>query len=200
MKKMLLCSIAFTLFCSIISCAGPQQSSGDRAKQDRHFLRQEKFPTGDQVNFWIGGDLGGIKDTNTEEFVFNAPYKRVWSACKVVADRFDKVGKRPVINVNEKTGRIQIGKIQEDEMIGVGTGAWLDEFMLEATEVPDSKTKVSITRKVVKLESFERKDYKRRVKTYEKKWRTQLSNGRIERWVLTQIEDELASAPKSKNK
>jgi hypothetical protein len=61
----------------------------------------------------------------------------------------------------------------------VGSGAWLDEFIIEATQV-ETRTKVSVFRKVVQKEIGGTTPIK-----------TQLSNGNIENYVLTQIEDKL---------
>lgn len=181
----------FLIYVFIISCAaGTVQKNESQEAQSKHFVREAKFPEGEQINSLIGGFFSGTKDVNVEEFTFSEPYTKVWNVCKKISDKFDKIGKRPVINTNEKTGRINIGKIEQDALIGAG--GWLDEFLIEATEVSPNHTKVSVTRKVVERELDEKVDRVRRVKSYEHTWRTQWSNGKIERWLLTQIEDELS--------
>jgi hypothetical protein len=62
-------------------------------------------------------------------------------------------------------------------MIGMGSGAWIDEFVMEAKKL-DTKTNVVIARKIVK-----------RGYTGSRKWKTHCSNSKIEKYLLTQIED-----------
>ena len=58
-----------------------------------------------------------------------------------------------------------------------------DELVTEATSV-DDKTKVSVPIKVIQRELKA---------NHTTEWRSQWSNGRVERWLLSQIEDELGS-------
>ena len=81
-----------------------------------------------------------------------------------------------------ESGRIQNGGIDQNAMIGGGPGAWLDVFVTEATAISATQTKVTVTRKVVQRQF-----------TGDKAWKTVSSNGKIERWLLTQVIDELKS-------
>lgn len=150
--------------------------------------RVETFPKGEQTNILIGGLMSGLKDTNVVERVYPAPYEKVWAAVKRVAERFDKVGKRPLVTVDEKNGRVQNGELTQDALIGLGGGAWADEFLMEATAVSATQTRVAVGRKVVRKETTTLAGGRRGV---EGRWKSQWSNGQIEKWLLTQIEDEL---------
>lgn len=97
--------------------------------------------------------MSGLKDTNVVERVYQAPYEKVWAAVKRVAERFDKVGERPLIVVDEKNGRVQNGQLTQDALIGLGGGAWADEFLMEATAVSATETRVAVERKVVRKET-----------------------------------------------
>jgi len=173
MKKL---TYALLLCVSILFLCGCAASS--------KFVRIKQFPDGEQVNIIIGGFLSGIKDVNVVENTYSAPYEKVWSAVKNVAQNFSKVGKRPIVGIDEANGRVQNGKISEDALIGLGVGAWLDEFVMEATSLSESKTKVAVSRKVVQVSLPDKV-------TLRKEAKTQYSNGKIESWLLSQIEDEL---------
>lgn len=152
------------------------------------FTRVDTFPKGEQTNVLIGGLMSGLKDTNVVERVYPVPYEKVWAAVKRVAERFDKVGKRPLVAVDEKNGRVQNGQLTQDALIGLGGGAWADQFVMEATAVSPSQTRVAVARRVVQKESTTLAGGRRGV---EGRWKSQWSNGQVENWLLTQIEAEL---------
>lgn len=168
MKKLLLFFLCI-LFCPTVS-----------VPQKKHFERLEKLPEGDQIRHSVGSFFGGVKDWNVEEYIFDAPYETVWPAVKRVSEKFAKVGRRPIAGIEEANGRIQNGRISQDALIGMGPGAWLDLFVLEATRVSDTSTKVSVARKVVEKEM-----------TGDRPIKAQWSSGKFERYLLTQIEDEI---------
>lgn len=150
------------------------------AAQEKRFKRVEKFPAGQQTNSLIGSFFTGLKDYNVVQYTFDAPYEKVWPAVKRISERFAKVSGRPVIGLDEQNGRVQNGRINQDAMIGMGSGAWLDEIGIEATKLAPDKTRVTVIRKVVQKEF-----------TGSSPWKTQWSNGKIENYLLTQIEDEI---------
>jgi hypothetical protein len=151
------------------------------AAAEKAFERVDKFPEGEQ-----GGTLRSmtsVRDTNTVTVSVKAPYEAVWSAIKVVAQKFDKIGNRPIVGVSEQSGRIQNGKIQLDSMILSGSLVdWRDEFLTEATAIDPQTTKLSVTRKLVRKETFG-----------SGRWGAHSSNGKIERWLITQVLDEMKS-------
>lgn len=145
--------------------------------------RVEEFPKGEQVSILIGGWLSGIKDVNVITRVYDAPYNKVWLAAKLTAEKLDKIGKRLLVLVDEKNGRTTNGVIDQNVLIGLGSGAWVDQFQIEVTSVSDNKTKVDITRKVVEKDILGGEH-----------WKSQYSNSNIEKWVLTQIDDQINPA------
>jgi hypothetical protein len=142
------------------------------------FERVDKFPEGEQ-----GGllrSLTSVRDTNTVAVTVKVPVPLVWSAVKVVAQKFDKIGNRPIAGISEQSNRIQNGKIQLDSMILSGSLVdWRDEVMTEVTAVDQQTTKLSVTRKLVKKELGSGQ------------WTAHSSNGKIERWFITQVLDEI---------
>jgi len=148
--------------------------------KDKHFKRVEEFPQGEQTKSMIGSFFTGIKDVNAESHNFNEPLEMIWPVIKRVANNFAKIGGRTVSGINEDLHLIQNGMISQNAMIGMGSGAWLDQIQMQASK-EGNQTKVEVSRKVVQKEF-----------TQARAWKTQLSNGKIERYLLTQIEDELS--------
>jgi hypothetical protein len=148
--------------------------------KDKHFKRVEEFPEGEQIKSVIGSFFAGLKDVNAVDHVFAEPLDKVWPAVKRVAHNFAKNGGRTVTGINEDINLIQNGNISQDAMIGMGSGAWMDQIQMKATAIGD-QTKIEVSRKVVQREF-----------TKTREWKTQWSNGKIERYLLTRIEDDLS--------
>ncbi len=177
-------SIIVIVFALIQGCATLGNISGVETSS----ARVEQFPKGEQVNTLIGGFFSGLKDVNVETRVFDTPYDKVWSAAKLTADKLDKIGKRPLVLIDEKNGRISNGVITQNALIGFGGGAWADQFQIEVTSISDNKIKVDVARKVVEKEFVTLAGARRGI---EGNWKSQWSNGNIEKWILTQIEDQI---------
>ncbi|HKZ77131.1 MAG TPA: hypothetical protein VJ124_02325 [Pyrinomonadaceae bacterium] len=150
--------------------------------QEKHFKRVEGFPPGEQTNDWIGSFMSGVKDANVEQYTFEAPYERVWGATLRATEVFGTTGGRPRVAVDASSGRIQNGRISQDATVGMGATAWMDEFVVEVVRLTQALTRVAVMRKVVEKQI-----------SGDRPWKTVWSNGKIERWILTQIEDELAN-------
>jgi len=145
--------------------------------QEKHFKREEKLPQGQQSSF-MGPLLAGLKDWHIEKYTFDAPYDDVWAAVQQVADEFAKTAKRSVAGIDEKNGKVQNGRISQDQLVGSGPGSWMDEFVTEVTKVSEKRTNVAVARKIVELSA-------------DRVWTTVSSNGKFERYLLTRIEDEM---------
>jgi hypothetical protein len=150
--------------------------------QDKEFKRVEQYPKGDQIAVMSSTFLAGAINMHTEQNVYNAPYDKVWAATQRATQALSKVGGQSVVSTDEQSGRIQNGKINQDDLVGRGSYQWADEFITEVTRLTSSMTRVTVSRKVVKKTQNLRNQYV---------WQTASSNGKIERWVLTQIEDEV---------
>lgn len=183
MKRTTTISLIILLMASLIVAQTSKTGDKNPKESGKRFKREENFPKGSQTNSLIGSFLSGLKDVNAITHTFDAPYQKVWAEVKQTAKKFDKEGGRRIVGIDEEAGRVQNGKIDLNNTIGMGALAWLDEFLIEATAVGD-QTKVSVTRKVVQ------NDIKG---NFSREWKTQYSNGKIERWLLTQIEDSLSS-------
>jgi hypothetical protein len=153
--------------------------------QDKGFKRVEQYPKGDQIAVMSSTFLAGAINMHTEQNVYQAPYDKVWAAAQRAAQALAKVGGQSVVATDEQSGRIQNGKISQDELVGRGSYQWADEFVTEVARLTNSMTRVAVSRKVVKKTPNLRGEYV---------WQTATSNGKIERWVLTLIEDEINNA------
>jgi len=149
-------------------------------QKQKELERVETLPTGSNINV-----LGTFfSTTNITEHVFDAPMDRVWMAVKVAARDFDRNARRLVVAIDERSNRVQNGKIDQMAMATAGAfGPFVDEFVTEVTRVSDTQTKVTVVRKVMERERVGRRP--------EDGWGPQKSNGRIEKYLLTQIADNL---------
>lgn len=146
------------------------------AVAQKAFERVDKFPDGEQGSAL--GSLVGIKDTNTVTVTLGVPADIAWPAVKAVAQKFDKIGHRPIVAINESSTRIQNGQINLESMAtSGGLFAFRDEFVTEVTAVDSSTSTLSVTRKLVKKNLGE--------------WTAHSSNGKVERWIITQVLDEI---------
>lgn len=143
------------------------------------------FPHGKQMNAFASGLMSGYDLSHSEQYTYNAPYERVWQATKDATKALASTGKRPVVAIDEKKHAIQNGKIgtQAQARLGAGTGAWVDEFVTSITPISTTQTQVTVTRRLVGVV---------RAKG-ESQWISHKSNGKIERWVLTTINERLSS-------
>ena len=147
----------------------------------KELKRVDQFPSGEQTSALIGSFLAGLSDWNREEHTFDSPFSRVWAAAKVVAYELNTSGGQPVTGTDEVAGRIHVGRVSQDQFLGMGPGTWVDEMSIELKRESDSTTTVMVLRKVVQKEMLG-----------DRKIKTQKSNGKVERYILTRISDVLA--------
>jgi len=153
---------------------------GHAQQKQQKLDRVEKLPKGANISA-----LGTFFSTsNKAEFVFDAPLDRVWMAVKITVRAFDKDAGRPVVAIDEQSNRVQNGKIDQMAMKRAGGwGPFVDEFVTEVTQVSDAQTKVTVVRNVMQRE------------TGGAGWGPQKSNGKIEKYILAQIADNLKDLP-----
>jgi hypothetical protein len=178
MKYTILTIMLIISFCSIVS-------SQENTKQQKHFKVERAYPDGKQTSF--GATLGNVwinpSGVKTEKYVFPNSYDEVWSAAKRAAEEFSRIGKRP-INIEHDKGRISNSNIEDarNRESALIQTTWVDEIVTEVTQIDENHTKVAVSRKVFEIQTDARKN---------KVWANVASNGKVERWILTQIEDEI---------
>jgi len=169
----------------LIISACPLIFSQENQKQNKHFERVTAYPDGKQTS--LGGTIiGPITTPNgvkTERYLFAKSYDEVWDATKQATQEFSKIGKRP-LKTDEEMRRISNSNIEKarNEKDTLLQTSWIDEVMTEVTYIDKTHTRVTVSRKVLEIKTDSNG------KRY---WATVMSNGKIERWILTQIEDEI---------
>ena len=181
MKHAILPVILIISFCSLVF-------SQENSKQQKHFKVERAYPDGKQTSF--GATLGNIwtnpNGVKTEKYIFPNSYDEVWSAAKRAAQGFARIGKRP-LNTDENRGRISNSNIDDARnSSGLIQTTWVDEIITEVTQIDENNTKVAVSRKVLELQTDSKGN---------KLWANVASNGKLERWILTQIEDEISKKP-----
>jgi hypothetical protein len=140
------------------------------------YQRVEKFPEGREVTTW-GSFMGELAGDKLVSRIYNTSYKDIWKAALKVSTELETRGRTPVFPLPDR-GQISIGAIDQNRLIGRGGGAWMDTFAIQLVKLNDGQIRVTVLRKVLELPNT-------------RQWRRAISNGKIERWVLTRIEDEV---------
>ena len=180
MKYTILTIMLIVSFCSTAF-------SQENTKPQKHFKVERAYPDGKQTS--LAGTFGNIlinpNGVNIEKYTFPNPYQEVWSAAKRAAEEFSRIGKRP-INIEHDKGRVSNSNIEDarDRRPSIIPVTRVDEIITEVTQIDKNRTKVSVSRKVLELQKNARGNME---------WTNIASNGKIERWILTQIEDEISN-------
>lgn len=168
------------------ACSGQQE-----------FKHVEEYPEGIQIDPTKSA-LASKLETTTVSDRYPAGYDEVWAATKRVAQHFEKLHGRPVMRVDEENGQIELRDTHRvDRTGGYNPDAeriegWKDEFLIKVEALDSNRTKVTVSRKVVGIPSFRLcgDDLVQCGALYE----PEVSNAEIEDWILTKIEDDLASS------
>jgi hypothetical protein len=178
MKNVILSVVLIISVCPLVF-------SQKNQKQEKHFTVERAYPDGKQTSF--AGTIGDIwsnqNGIRSEKHLFPKSYDEVWEAAKQAAQKFSRIGKRP-LKIDEEMRRISNSNIERarNEKDTLIQTSWIDEITTEVTYIDQAQTKVIVSRKVLEIQTDR----------YGKKaWGNVASNGKIERWILTQIEDEI---------
>jgi len=167
------------------------------------FFRVEQFPTNEEIPIAGGSAFAG----KPIEHTYQAPAEKVWAALRRTALRLEALSKkkvegvtlshRPVIRLDENAGRIEVGKIEDPGEMGrfrgIGVTAygnsWGDGFTITIKALSPTQTNVTVSRRVVTAEPEKIDQFGT---SFRDKLLERASTGNYERWILTQIEDDLA--------
>lgn len=155
----------------------------DKSESQKPLKRETAYPDGKQTSY--GGTLkaGFGSGFNTEQFVFAAPYDVVWKVVRSVAEEFEKIGKRPLNIDAERRMAINSNlKYSRESNTSLIPMTWVDEVITEVTYIDKASSKVTVKRKVLQLTTDQ---------NGRPEWKMVGSNGKLERWILTLIEDQL---------
>ena len=160
------------------------------------FERVEEYPEGMQIDTGKSAFADKLETTTVSD-QYHAGYDEVWAATKRVAHHFEKLHGKPVMRINEKNGTIEIrethriDKTKEYNPDAERIQGWKDEFLIKVQSIDSNRSKVTVSRKVVGIPTFRLcgDDLVQCGALYE----PEVSNAKIEDWILTKIEDDLAS-------
>jgi hypothetical protein len=175
-------------------CAALYPVHEHETRSEAGFLRVEQLPEGAQANMVFGQFAADVRNVTTVQWIYGVSFSIAWDACNAAAGRFDKTGKRPVVKVtriDENSGRIQNGQAGEDARDRPAADTWADEFIIEADSVSPERTRVIVSRRIVWYDGI--------TGPGEMSWQTHWSNGKIEWWLLTRIQDEINEIRKRKS-
>lgn len=168
---------------------------GCTASHDVH--RVEQPPSGMQIK-----ELASATATQSHRSrvstSYPASYDLVWDAALRVVPKLEKLGELPVSKYDKPHGRIEVRETHTTPQDGPQTSAedlsfkgWKDDFLIEVRRVSDAETKVTVHRTVLGIPGFRACRGHRGCIRPRRAYEPEESNGEIEDWVLTQIQDEL---------
>lgn len=160
-----------------------------------HFERVEEQPVGIEISDVASGMATRSYASHVSDR-YNAPYATVWAAALRVARRVELMGSKPVLRVDPARGEIAI---RENRVVRPDGGdydpddlrlrGWIDEFLFQVTALSADRTKVTVARTVRGITAFRLCPYT--LAACSSGYEPEVSNGKIEDWILTQIEDDL---------
>ena len=163
---------------------------------EKEFERVEEYPEGMQIDPAKSAWTNKLQTTTVSD-QYHAGYDTVWAATKRVAHHFEKLHGKPVMQIDENNGSIElrdthrVNRSKEYNPDAERIEGWKDEFLIKVEALATNRTKVTVSRKVVGIPSFRLcgDDLVQCGALYE----PEVSNAKIEEWILTKIEDDLAS-------
>ena len=184
MRRIGSAALFFLTLGSLAGCGGDQ------------FERVEQRPEGIQIDDVASGWASQSHTSHVSDR-YNAPYATVWAATLRVAQRVEQLGVKPALRLDPARGEIAVRESRlmnqaetdydPDELRLRG---WIDEFRFQVTALSADQTKVTVARTVRGIPSFRICPYT--LAACDKGYEPEVSNGKLEDWILTQIEDDLA--------
>jgi hypothetical protein len=181
--------LAFSLsvLLGVTACAGKKR-----------FERVEEFPTGPQINYAASSFFAGVR-TSLLSDRYTAPYEVVWAEAKRVMEQLERIGVNPKLSLDEDYGLILLTMDHRDEEAktmfnpdSLRIRGWRDEFRVEVIKISEDRTKVMVSRTVLGM------PYEKRCPDRAEKcpkpilYQPEVSNEKIESWILTKIQDGVA--------
>ncbi|MBM3713761.1 MAG: hypothetical protein FJW56_10080 [Actinobacteria bacterium] len=192
--------ILLILILYIQACSTIQQLQNLVVSTNNYF-RVENFPK--QIESTLIGTFSDSQIEYTVEF----PIQNVWKSALRTSKKIETLTQskaaglslpslRPVVVVDEEKYIIQNGKVEDAGEIGrinyVGYSSnkkgWADEIIIQLSANSNKETKILVRRNLFEGEPVVIDNYGT---SFKDKLIKRTSNGNYERWVITQIEDDL---------
>lgn len=170
-----------------------------------HFERVEAYPGGLQIDELASAYLNKEKPSHVTLNV-EAPYEQTWDAARKVAHQLKQIdsASESTVTIDSDSGRIHIEQVHIPEEVAAVRAAggpypknevtyrlreWVSEFYIELTKVSPTNTKVTVSRDVLGVPSM--RICAGTLGACRGMYEPEISNGRVENWVLTQLQDLL---------
>ncbi len=180
-KYALGCVVAFTM-----ACSSPPE-----------YERVEEFPEGMQIDS-AKSALSEKLETTSVSKRYQADYEGVWAVTMDVAKGFKKRYEASTMEISEKTGTIELHGTHrvdrsKEEMADVERiRRWKDIFQIKVESIDSDRTMVTVSRTVVGIPFF--RLCGKALVDCGSFYEPEVSNAKIEQWILTQIKDNLGSS------
>ena len=172
--------VAFT-----VACSSPPE-----------YERVEEFPEGMQIDTTQSALAEKLQKTNVSK-QYPAEFKIVWDVTTKVAKGFKERDGELTLNIDEKNRTIHLyGIHRPDKTKGypadvVRMKAWKDQFRITVEALDKTRTNVSVSRTVVGIPYF--RLCREALVDCGSFYEPEVSNAKIEQWILTQIDENLRS-------
>lgn len=159
------------------------------------FRRVEQPPEGIQIS-----ELASATSTRLHRSQvsgrFEAPVAVVWDAAVRVVPKLERLGELPRSTYDRRKGRIEVRETHSTRQDAPEAAAedmafrgWKDDFVIEVKQASDTETTVTVHRTVLGIPGFRACRFHQLCNR--RGYEPEVSNGQIEDWFLTQVEDEL---------
>ena len=167
---------------------------------DPEYHRVEEFPEGMNTDLWESATHRRLHTTHVSNR-YRADYPEVWEATLKVARNFEKRYGKPILHIEPKKGEIRFSdtnlfdrkeiysNVEAERLQG-----WKEQVQIKVRKMGDGLIKVTVYRTVEGMVYFGLNPVAA-VRNYRKYLEPEISNGELEDWFLTKIEDNLAASP-----
>jgi hypothetical protein len=169
--------------------------TGCTARQEYH--RVEQAPKGIQIDD-LASARSGTPHRSRISNRYPAPYEQVWQAALAVVPKLEQLGELPVSKSDKATGRIEVRETHRTDQGEPQRSAeelafrgWKDDFLIEIQALSADETQITVRRTVLGIPGFRACRGHRGCLHPRRGYEPEESNGEIEEWFLTQVENEL---------
>ena len=164
---------------------------------DPEYHRVEEFPEGMNTDLWASATHQRLHTPHVSNR-YQASYSEVWDATIRVARRFEKHYGKPILRINPQKGSIHFSDTNLFDRKEMSTNVeaerlqgWKEQVKIKVRTVKKDLIKVTVYRTVEGMVYFGLNPVAA-VRNYRKYLEPEISNGELEDWFLTKIEDDLA--------
>ena len=168
------------------------------------YHRVEKFPEGMNTNEFASATHTRLHTTKVSNR-YQASYSEVWEATVRVARQFEKHYGQPILHIKAKKGSIHFSEtnffdrrkmpnnVETERLRG-----WKEQVTIKVRSIKEDLTKVTVFRTVEGMVYYTpgQSAIGFGVRSYRKYLEPEISNGELEDWFLTKIEDDVSPSKK----